>query len=133
MKFNSQTMANSTKKASKLLAIAIAAIASYQVAIPIGVLTSAAVLTTQSAHAAETMMVTLVQSFPPNDYGYRKVLIQTPGGLQYFVWYRETLGAPIGSVVRLTYAGSGPSLSFYKLINTGNGKEASIAHFTKAN
>lgn len=38
MNLNSQTMANSTNKASKLLAIATAALASYQVSIPVGLL-----------------------------------------------------------------------------------------------
>ncbi|MUG91202.1 hypothetical protein F7734_01285 [Scytonema sp. UIC 10036] len=80
------------------------------------------------------MPVTLVQGFGYDPtYAAYKVLIQSRSGNQYFVWYDSLIQAKIGSVIVLTYEGSGPSLYFYKLINTGNGKEARISRYQKVN
>ncbi|NMG20196.1 hypothetical protein DP116_12315 [Brasilonema bromeliae SPC951] len=80
------------------------------------------------------MPVTLVQAFgwDPSNAAY-KVLIQSRNGNQYFVWYDNLIGAKVGSVITLTYEGSYSSLWFYKLINTGNGKESNIRRYLRAN
>lgn len=123
-----------SKKARNLLVLLLAA-GTWQTSIPVALLlTSSALLTTEVAHAAESMPVTLIQGFNwDSSNGAYKVLIQTRSGNQYFVWYDELIGAKVGSVVTLTYEGSGSSLWFYKLINTGNGKESNIRRYLRAN
>jgi hypothetical protein len=123
-----------SKKAHNLLALLLAA-GTLQAAIPVALLaTSSTLLTAGVAQAVESTSVTLVQGFgwDPSNAAY-KVLIQSGSGNQYFVWYDNLIGAKVGSVITLTYEGSGPSLWFYKLINTGNGKESNIRRYLKAN
>jgi hypothetical protein len=84
----------------------------------------------------ETTLVTLVQDFgwDATNTG-NKILIQWKNGWQNFVWfdwYANPILPPIGSVITVSYSGSGSSLDLHKLINTGNGKEAQILRFAKA-
>ncbi len=106
----------------------------YIAMIRIMLLTSSLLLTTEVAYAVESAPVTLVQAFgwDPAKAAY-KILIQSRNGNQYFVWYSNLIGAKVGSVITLTYEGSGSSMYFYKLINTGNGKESSVLRYLKAN
>jgi hypothetical protein len=135
MNINSNKLMGSfSKKARNLFALPLA-VGTWQASIPVGLLlTSSVLLTAEVAHAAESMPVTLVQAFgwDPSNAAY-KVLIQSGSGNQYFVWYDNLIGAKVGSVITLTYQGSGPSLWFYKLINTGNGKESNIRRYLRAN
>ena len=136
MKLNTnKPMASISKKARNLFALLLAAV-TWQASLPVALLmTSSALLTAEVAHAAvESMPVTLIQAFGW-DYsnGAYKVLIQSRSGNQYFVWYDNLIEAKVGSVVTLTYEGSGSSLWFYRLINTGNGKESNIRRYVRAN
>jgi drug/metabolite transporter (DMT)-like permease len=135
MNLSSNTLMDTfSKKARNLFALLLAA-GTLQAAIPVTLLaTSSTLLTAGVAQAVESTSVTLVQGFgwDPSNSAY-KVLIQTRNGNQYFVWYDNLIGAKVGSVITLTYEGSGPSLWFYKLINTGNGKESNIRRSLKAN
>ncbi len=130
-----KSMSSISKKASNLLAILLTT-CTWQATLPIALLmTSSALLNAEVAHAAvESIPVTLIQGFgwDYSNGGY-KVLIQSRSGNQYFVWYDNLIEAKVGSVVTLTYEGSGSSLWFYKLINTGNGKEANIRRYVRAN
>lgn len=123
-----------SKKARNVFALLLAA-GTLQAAIPVALLaTSSTLLTAGVAQAAESMPVTLVQGFGwDSSNGAYKVLIQSRNGNQYFVWYDNLIEAKVGSVVTLTYEGSGSSLWFYKLINTGNGKESNIRRYSRAN
>ncbi|QFS51527.1 hypothetical protein GXM_09021 [Nostoc sphaeroides CCNUC1] len=135
MNLSSNTLMGSfSKKARNLFALLLAA-GTWQASIPVALLlTSSALLTAEVAHAAESMPVTLIQGFGwDSSNGAYKALIQSRSGNQYFVWYSNLIEAKVGSVVTLTYDGSGSSLYFYKLINTGNGKEASVSRYVKAN
>jgi surface antigen len=126
-------MTNFSKKAGNLLALTLAAI-SCQAAIPVGLLlTSSALITAEAAYAEESMMVTMVQTFGW-DYsnGHYKALIQTPSGHQFFVWYPTEFDVRVGSVVKATYTG-GSYLYFNTLTNIGNGKQARISRYIKAN
>jgi hypothetical protein len=86
---------------------------------------------------SETDLVTLVQDFGwDSTYAGHKILIQFRNGEPYFIyydWYANPILPPIGSVITLLYSGYGSSLDLHKLINTGNGKEARIIRFAKAN
>lgn len=133
---SNKLMGSFSKKARNFFAPLLAVgIGTWQASIPVALLlTSPVLLTAEVAHAAESMPVTLVQAFgwDPSNAAY-KVLIQSRNGNQYFVWYDNLIGAKVGSVITLTYEGSGPSLWFYKLINTGNGKESNIRRYLRAN
>ncbi|MEH1827020.1 MAG: hypothetical protein V7L22_16915 [Nostoc sp.] len=131
---SNKLMGSFSKKAGNLLALLLAA-GTWQASIPVTLLvTSSALLTAEVAHAVESIPVTLIQGFGwDSSHSAYKVLIQTSSGNQYFVWYDQLIGAKIGSVVMLTYEGSGSSLWFYKLINTGNGKESNINRYLRAN
>ncbi|MEA5573484.1 hypothetical protein [Calothrix sp. UHCC 0171] len=84
----------------------------------------------------ETTLVTLVQDFGWDaTYAGNKILIQWKNSAQnfaWFDWYANPILPPIGSVITVSYSGSGSSLDLHKLINTGNGKEARILRFAKA-
>jgi hypothetical protein len=131
---SNKLMGSFSKKACNLLALLLAT-GTWQASISVALLlTSSALLTAEVAHAAQSMPVTLVQGFgwDSSNSAY-KVLIQSRNGNQYFVWYDNLIGAKVGSVVTLTYEGSGSSLWFYKLINIGNGKESNIRRYLRAN
>jgi hypothetical protein len=134
MKICKKPMVSFFKKARYLLALPLA-VSTWQASIPVVlVLVSSAFVTAEIARAVESMPVTLVQGFGYDPtYAAYKVLIQSRSGNQYFVWYDSLIEAKIGSVIVLTYEGSGRSLYFYKLINTGNGKEARISRYQKVN
>jgi hypothetical protein len=131
---SNKLMGRFCKKACHLLALLLAA-GTWQTSIPVALLlTSSALLTAEVAHAAESTPVTIIQAFgwDPSNAAY-KMLIQSRSGNQYFVWYYNLIQAKVGSVITLTYQGSGSSLYFYKLINTGNGKESSVHRYARAN
>ena len=131
---SNKMMGSFFKKARNLLALPLA-FGTWQASIPVALLlTSSAFVTAEVAHAVESMPVTLVQGLGyDSSKGAYKVLIQSRSGNQYFVWYDSLIEAKVGSVIVLTYEGSGSSLYFYKLINTGNGKEARVSRYLKVN
>jgi hypothetical protein len=131
---SNKLVGNLSKKARNWFAL-IFALGTCQAFIPVTLLlTSSLLLTTEVAYAVESAPVTLVQAFgwDPASAAY-KILIQSRNGNQYFVWYSNLIGAKVGSVITLTYEGTGSSMYFYKLINTGNGKESSVLRYLKAN
>jgi hypothetical protein len=79
------------------------------------------------------MMVTMVQGFGLEGDGYYKALIQAPSGHQFFVWYDNLLGARNGSVVKAIYSGSGSYFTLHTLTNIGNGKQARVNRYVRAN
>lgn len=122
-----------SKKARHLLALFLVA-GTWQVSIPATLLLTSSILLTTSAAYAVSMPVTLIQGFGWDaTYAAYKVLIQTNNGNQYYVWYENQIDAKVGSVITLTYEGTGPSMYMYKLINFGNGKEARILRYLTAN
>ncbi len=131
---SNKLMGSFSKKAGNLLALLLAA-GTWQASIPVTLLvTSSALLTAEVAHAVESMPVTIIQAFGwDSSQGGYKMLIQSSSGNQYFVWYYNSIEVKVGSVITLTYQGSGSSLYFYKLINTGNGKETSVHRYLRAN
>lgn len=86
---------------------------------------------------SETTLVTVVQQFDwDSTNAADKILIQLRNGEQYFVWYNwydNPIVPRVGSVITLTYSGSGSSLDFHQLINTGTGKETRVLRFVRAN
>ncbi|KAM3092502.1 hypothetical protein ACKFKG_22055 [Phormidesmis sp. 146-35] len=109
-----------------------ASLSSY---LPAALLLSASTVTiAQVAKAEESAPVTLIQAFgwDATEAAY-KVLIQSNSGRQYYVWYYDLIGARVGSVIQLTYTGSGSSMYMNKLINPGNGKESTVKRYHRVN
>jgi hypothetical protein len=109
-----------------------ASLSSY---LPIALFLSAStVMISEVAKAEESRPVTLIQGFgwDATEAAY-KVLIQSKSGKQYYVWYDNLLEARPGSVIQLTYTGSGPGLYMNKLINPGNGKESTVKRYLSVN
>jgi hypothetical protein len=135
MNSTSQQQGNFAKKAGNFWQLVGIALLTWQTAIPVAlVLASSTLLTTEVAYAVESSPVTIVQGFgwDHSSTGY-KMLIQARNGNQYYVWYSNLIEAKVGSMITLTYEGSGSSMYFYKLINPGKGKEASVYRYLKAN
>lgn len=127
-------MGTFSKKARNLFALLLA-VGTWQASIPVALLlTSSALFTVDVAYAVESAPVTIIQAFgwDPSMAAY-KMLIQSRNGNQFFVWYNNLIQAKVGSVITVTYSGSGSSMYFYKLINKGNGKEATVSRYLRAN
>jgi len=87
----------------------------------------------QIASAEEFQRVTIVKGFgyDPHDTSF-KMLIQSKKGNQYIIWYSNLIDAKEGSEIKITYVDY-PSLNFKRLVNTDNGKEATVYKYVKVN
>jgi hypothetical protein len=103
--------------------------------LPAALLLSASTVTiAEVAKAEEIIPVMLIKAFGwDSTEGAYKVLIQSNSGRQYYVWYYNLIEARVGSVIQLTYTGSGSGLYMNKLINPGNGKESTIKRYVRVN
>ena len=129
-----QSLATLLKKGISILGLLLtsASLSSY---LPVALLLGASTVTiAEVVKAEESIPVTLIQGFGwDGTEGAYKALIQSNSGRQYYVWYYDLLGARVGSVIQLTYTGSGTGLYMNKLINFGNGKESTVKRYLRVN
>jgi hypothetical protein len=122
---------SSTAKLGKL---AVAMLAPWQLYLPVAIAIVASTLPTAEPAQAQEESVTLLQAFGWDaSKACYKGLIQFKNGSQHLVWYPNLIGAKVGSVVKLTYTGSGSSIYFNKLMNLGNGRESIVHSHLKIN
>lgn len=97
------------------------------------VLSCSIITQTEMARAAQqAFRVKILQSFGCGytefTDGWCKVMVKTQRGNKYFVWYYDSIGAPIGSNVIVTYD---DYYGWVRLTNAENGKEARIGKVLK--